>query len=502
MQARCKGDMANSLIAFIMNGMFSIGMGKLSTMVFSLIGMMIVARYLPAQDFGSFILATVMASFLSEMSGLGLSVSLAKFIADRQEETYRRELFNTAIYFQLFVILVVSIVALTLRKQIATLFGAGLPLNLAIFVPILFSLQSLTFLLQAMLQGLCLFPKIGLSELIASLLNFFLTCLFVLVLQAGVVGLIYARVIAALAILGILYQSIPVKKRLEFHPSLLKEVLIFGFPLHINDILSFIFNRIDTIIVGVLLGSAGVAHYEIARKIPEHLRQIYEAFRSVYFPLMSRLLANGEKEKSVQVLNNAIRLISFITIAGALIALLFGKEIIIFLFSEQYAPSIPAFIILMVALNVGLIGYTLGISVVAAGDSDKPAIVNIIHTLVSLVSNLLLIPTRGITGAALASLTGIIATNPLDVMFLRRRSIDIHVMEYLKPIALFGAHAALFLLLPHPTLFHKLLIGLSFLITSFYLSIITPADLHTLYTELKPVLLKPLKKLNAESDKS
>lgn len=485
-----------------MNGMFSIGMGKLSTMVFSLIGMMIVARYLPAQDFGSFILATVMASFLSEMSGLGLSVSLAKFIADRQEETYRRELFNTAIYFQLFVTLVVSVVALTLRKQIAAVFGAGLPLNLAIFVPILFFLQSLTFLLQATLQGFCLFQKIGLSELIASLLNFFLTCLFVLVLQAGVVGLIYAKVIAALAILSILYQSIPVKKRLEFHPSLLKEVLIFGFPLHINDILSFIFNRIDTIIVGVLLGSAGVAHYEIARKIPEHLRQIYEAFRSVYFPLMSRLLANGEKEKAAQVLNNALRLISFITITGALIALLFGKEIIIFLFSEQYAPSIPAFIILMVALNVGLIGYTLGTSVVAAGDSDKPAIVNTVHTLVSLVSNLLFIPAIGITGAALASLAGIIVTNPLDVMFLRRRKIDIHVMEYLKPIMLFSVHAASFLLLPQPTLLHKLLIGLSFLIASVYLSIIAPGDLHVLYTELKPVLLKPLKKLTTESDKS
>jgi len=471
-------------------------------MVFSLVGMMIIARYLPTQDFGAFILTTVMASFLSEISGFGLSVSLSKFIADTQEETYRRKLFNTALYFQIAITIIVSLIAFPLREEIASLFGTALPSSLIIFVPILFFLQSTFYLLHATLQGFYLFKKIGMSDFINSVLNFVLTCLFVFYLKAEGIGLLYAKIISALVVLVYLYGSIPIKKRIEFYPNLLTKLLRFGFPLHINDILSFIFNRIDTVTLGVLLGPTGVAYYEIARKIPDHIRQLYEAFRSVYFPLISRSFAEGEKEKAAQMLNNALRLISFATITSALITLLFGEEIVILLFSEQYLPSVPAFVILMVALNLGLIGYTLGISVVAVGDSDKPAIVNVVHTLASLISNLLLIPALEIVGAALASLIGIVATNPLDVMFLRRRHVTVKVMNYLKPILIFCVHALIFLLIPQPNLLHKILISLAFFLSSFSLSAINLSDLSILTSELKPLLLKPLKKLYTGISKS
>lgn len=494
--------MTGSLLSRLIRGTISTGLGKLSTMVLGLVGVMVVTRHLSAKDLGAFVLITVVVSFLVQVSSFGLGISLPRFITGTKDELQRRRLVNTVLCFRLFTIVVVSLIALPFRAQIAGLFGSPLLPGLTIFVPLLFFLQSSMYLLQSALQGFFLFERIGISDFIAGFFNFLFIWVFVLLLQRGVVGLIYAKVISMFVSLGFMYYSIPVKKKIEFHPDVLKETLAFGFPLQINDILFFIFSRIDTVIIGVMLGPAGVAYYEVARKIPEYLGQIYEAFRCVYFPLISELFMGSERKRAAQLLNNSTRLVSFVTAAGALMAWLFGKDLFVLLFSEQYLASVPAFIWLMVALVVALVGSTLGMSVVAVGDSDKPAIVNVVHTVVSVVGNLIFIPALGIVGAALASLAGIVATNPLDVLFLRRRDVDVRVREYLKPILIFGAHAAIIFLLQPITFLPKVLVVISFLLTSVVLSVITAEDLAALLAEARSISLKSMTILRSGSNRS
>lgn len=468
---------SGSLLSRFIGGTIFIGLGNLSTMVLGLLGTMVAARHLPADAFGAFVLLQVVASFLTQVSSAGLELSIAKSIASTEDEQHKRQLINTAICFRLFTVLVVSLVVLIARPALPTVFGSSLLPNLAVFVPLLFLLESSSGLLKSVLQGFFLFKRIGITDFIASLHNFLLTVVFVLFLDCGVVGLIYARVISLSLSCAFAYFSTPVKKQLEFHFNILKEMLVFGFPLQINDILSFIFRRIDTLIIGALLGSADIAYYEIARKIPDSLARLYEAFRSVYFSFMSTLFALGEQKKAAQMLNHSTRLISFVTILGALIVLVFGNDVISLLFSERYLPSVPAFVFLMIALNVSLIGNILGTSLVAVGDSDKPAIINVVHTALSLLGNLVSIPIFGIVGAALASLAGSVVTNPLNVLFLRRRRVDVRVRDYLKPILVFGAYLFLVFFLKPTTFLQKASLIPLFILPCVLLSIITKEDL-------------------------
>lgn len=471
-------------------------------MVLGLLGTVVAARYLPAEAFGAFVLVQVVAGFLTQVSSFGLDPSIAKFITGTEDEQHKRKLINTAIHFRLFTILVVSLVTMIARPALPTLFGSSLLPNLAIFVPLLFLLESSSRLLKSVLQGLFLFKRIGIADFIASLFNFLLIVVFVLFLDRGVMGLIYARVISLSLSCAFLYFSTPIEKQLEFHFNILKEVLVFGFPLQINDILSFTFRRIDTLIIGALLGPADIAYYEIARKIPDSLANLYEAFRSVYFPFMSRLFALGEQKKVAQMLNHSTRLISFISILGALIVLVFGNDVIILLFSEKYLPSVPAFVLLMIALNIRLVSNVLGTSLVAVGDSNKPAIINAVHTAVSLLGNLILIPIFGIVGAALASLAGSSATNPLNALFLRRRRVEVRVRDYLKPILVFGACLLLVLLLKPTTFLQKASVIPLFLLPCVLLSVITGEDLVALLGEGRLGLLKLLQNLPSRSTRT
>ncbi len=465
-------------------------MGSLSIIAFGFLSMLLAVRHLPAEDYGAFVLLQVVAGFLVEISALGLTLSVPKFLADTEDRTIQSELVSSVIIFRIVTIAGISLVAVAARNTLLSLFDATLLLDLLLFIPVLVLTQGLAKLLRSILQGLFAFKMVGATDFISSLLNFVLVLFFVLLAHQSVLGLVYAKVISMGVSCVLAYLAIPVSKKWALNRALLTRVIRFGLPLQVNYILTFIFLRVDTLIIGALMGPAEIAYYEVARKIPENLTMAYEAFRVVFYPFIARFAANGESDKAASFINHSARWISLITIFGALIAFLFGHEIIVLLFTEQYLPSVPAFILLMASLNLTLIDYTLGYSLVAVGDSSKPMIINTLHTTTNLVGNLLLIPALGIIGAAISSILGFVVTNPLNVWFLRRRGIPADAMFYVKPILIFVACALLAAVLM-PTLFlEKLLFAGLFLLGCLLLSVIVPADLMLLARETGAVLAR------------
>jgi O-antigen/teichoic acid export membrane protein len=189
------------------------------------------------------------------------------------------------------------------------------------------------------------------------------------------------------------------------------------------------------------------------------------------------------------LLNHSIRLLVFTTTSGALIALLFGDTIITILFSERYLESVPAFILLMFGLSFTFMDYTMGYSLVAVGDSAKPAMINLVHIMVTLLSNVALIPVLGISGAALASIAGFVAVNPLYAWFLRRRHVVVPVISHLKPVFLFGS-MWLLLFLTGFTLdvVYRIVLIIGFLGACLWLSVISRADIMLAIHEAGSIL--------------
>jgi O-antigen/teichoic acid export membrane protein len=381
---------------------------------------------------------------------------------------------------------------------LGNLFSSSSVFELFVFVIPLYIVLSIQQLLKAILQGFFLFRTIAFTSIIASFSNFILILVLVLHFKGGVAGLVYAKVISMGLASCFAYFSIPIKRKLEWHIGVLRKILVFGLPLQINDILTFIFLRIDTLLIASLLGPASIAYYEIGRKIPESLGGLYEAFRYVYFPLISRLHSLKEHEKLTELMNNSVRLISFASIFGALIALVFGKEIIVLLFSEQYLPSVTIFVLLMVGLNLAVVEYTFGYSLVAIGDSDKPLIVNIVRTCISLAGNLIFIPIFGAVGAAFANIAGNSITSPIDVIFLRRRKIEARIGDYLKPIIIFGVISGLYLIFRPDFILIKLVIIVLYLVICKLFMVVSSEDLTALTVEIKMVLHKLFKKSHLE----
>lgn len=466
-----------SLRSHLVTGTISTGLGNVSSLALGFLELMIAARYLPPAAFGSFALLMVFVTFMTQISAFGLELSLVRSVSSQGDEERQRRVVGTAAVFRILCVVVASAVAVAAVPFATAVFGAPLLPELVPFVPILLFFDSSNSLLRAVAQAYLQFHKIAISALVASVIDIVLIASFLVFLNSGVVGLIYARMASGAFTSIFLFLSTPASGRPEFRLNLLADLLRFGMPLQINDILTLVFKRIDTLLIGALLGPADIAHYEVARKIPDSLRQLYGSFRQAFFPVMSRLVAEGRHEEGALLINTVNRLLSFGLLFAALAALLFGREMVALLFSEEYLPAAPALAVLLAALAAGLVGNTLGTSVVAAGDSGKPALINVFHTAVSIAGNVILIPMLGIVGGALSSLMGSVATNPLNLAFLRRRGVNASTGPYLRPLLVFGACAAGVYVLNPDGLFERLVLLLVYLAASIAASVLTRGDL-------------------------
>ena len=78
----------------------------------------------------------------------------------------------------------------------------------------------------------------------------------------------------------------------------------------------------------------------------------------------------------------------------------------------------------MISTTLLFMEETLGYSLIAMGDSNKPLIVNIIRATVSLSGYFFVLPLMGFVGAAFVSVIGNIVAIPIDVFFLLKNKFE------------------------------------------------------------------------------
>ena len=449
------------------------------TMALGLAGTIILTRHLSTEDYGFYVFILVLVSFIDQISTLGLEMSIQKFIAGAKDESTKEQFFSTGVIMRVAAILLASLVAWFGRPLLEMLFGKSLLPSLLIYLPLIYALDSFQSYLQSVLQGCFRFSAVGMINLITSVVYFIILLALVYGVNGNVTWILLAKAFTSLIAIILAFVLIPIKKKFSFQPQVFKELIKFGSPLQVNDILTFFFQRIDSVVVAAFLGPADLALYEVARKIPDNLRGLYNPFISVYFPFISKRYDLDSREHASDLLNDAVRFVAFVTLLGTAIAILFGQAIIQFLFSGKYVSSAPIFALLMFNLSISLISNVMGTTLVGVGDPQKPMIINSFNAVISWLACVLLIPVYALLGAAAGNTLGTMVAYPLNQFFLRRK-INLKDAAHLKPIALFCFWGILVYWVRPDSLLMKISLLAVFLLASVLLSIVTRDDIARL----------------------
>lgn len=177
-----------------------------------------------------------------------------------------------------------------------------------------------------------------------------------------------------------------------------RELLSYSAKSHPDLLFQQLILRSDYLFIGALLGSTALGHYAMASAAAELLLIVPEA---VTTPLMKRLLQQDAGMDKLTPL--ALRLTATVMLGACLGMALIGQWLIVTLFGAAYQPAYPA----LLALLPGLLGlcYASILRLDLLG-KNRPGTVSLMMgagAALNLLLNVLLIPTLGIVGAALAS---------------------------------------------------------------------------------------------------
>ncbi len=197
------------------------------------------------------------------------------------------------------------------------------------------------------------------------------------------------------------------KYKIALRPKLEKEfakkLLIIAWPFALAAIFMRISGSIDSVFLSKFSGDQAVGYYSLPYKITFAFQFIPMAFVASLYPAFTHFF-NYEKEKLKNTFNKSLIYLSVLSIPIAIGISVMARTIILNIYQEQYVPSILTLQILICNLPLIFLTFPMG-ALLNAANLQKIHTRNIGFTMiVSIIANIILIPTYSHTGAAIASI--------------------------------------------------------------------------------------------------
>jgi O-antigen/teichoic acid export membrane protein len=417
--------------------------GKLFITCLRLISAVILARVLGSAEYGQYSLALTIATFTAALAILGLDSGLVRFISAAVTRRDAERL-HAVLSFGFFLPMAVSgFVAFCL-------FAAAEPLALFVFgdsqLVALLRVSSLLVPLlvwnsqsEAALRG---FKRLGLSVVITSFFQSsvrFGLLLVLVLLWASAMGALVVFLIAAAAA-AVCFWIVLRKQlvRAKVSGVLARELVSFSLPVYASDLLDVLAASVPTFLLGAWGTLSSVGVFAIASQFTMLGQFFHGSLVTAAMPIVTELNERGARDELGR-LYRAISKWSFtLNLPLFLIIVLFPTQLLA-LFGVSFTDGSTALVILAFGtlLNTGT-GIS-GVMLVMTGHSRLKLYNALITTCIVLGASVLLIPSFGLVGAALASL-GATATLNLLRLWQTYRLFGLipYDAQFLKPLCAAG----------------------------------------------------------------
>lgn len=395
-------EVRQSLVAVVArNSAFVLG-AQVILKVLAFLFNVYVVRRLGAVHFGQYSAAMAYVAIFAVFTDLGMAPYSVREIAEEPRRTswLLPNIVAIRLLLSFVIILVVPLSAYWLGKDQGVVLG--------IFIA---STGQLIYAFQGPLDSvLTARERLDYTSLfkVINQLVFWGLGVLLLVSGMGFIGLIIASLIgvAVVALLSgwVLFRKLGVDRLIlsvRHWPQLLKAALPFGF-----SSISYVFmERFDTVLMSFVLTDAAVGWYNVPYTLITMMLLIAQSIAIAMYPSMVR----GHKIDPGSLRAVTFRSIKYLLIICLPIALggtILADRIITFLYTDEFASSIPVLRLVLWALPslfllelLGRVAHTLHLERSAAR-------ANVINAVIIVLLNVVLVPILGVMGAAWALVIG------------------------------------------------------------------------------------------------
>jgi O-antigen/teichoic acid export membrane protein len=359
----------------------------------------VIARVLGPSGKGAYSLILLVSTLLFILGNLGINISNVYF-GGKQKYSWA-EIASNSLILALALGFSIATAFLTYFFVFQPSFLKGLEPRCIVLATLVLPFNFLSMYFSYILLGQNRIMDFNLVGLLSSCTLLALIFLILFAFKGEVFGAILAAAGAALitAIVCILLVRRVTKITWSFSPALFKDSLKFGVKGYLGNVIQFLNYRLDMLLVNFFLSVAFVGYYTVAVSFAEALWYFPGAVGTVIFARTPGISTEEANRSTPKVYRNTL----FLTILAAVALFILSKSVVLLLFGPAFLPAIQPLKILLP--GVVALGSTKVLTNEIAG-RGRP-IINTIAAGVSLIINIslniLLIPTMGISGAALAS---------------------------------------------------------------------------------------------------
>ncbi|MEA3273306.1 MAG: flippase [Patescibacteria group bacterium] len=390
---------------------------KISWTFVSIIALGLITRYLGADGFGEY--TTVLAFFFmfSAISDLGLSQIVLREISYKKRDTKEKQIISTAFTLRLTVSLIIILASFVLVRF--------LPYSDNIKNGIILSSFGLLFssgyqILVTVFQKRLLVYQVSIAELVGRVANlaWVFTCVH---FQLGLLWILGGMLIswASTFLIVFILARIKVKFHLGFNYLGIKKLLKNALPLGISAIITFIYFRVDTIMLSIMKGIGDVGIYGAAYKIIENVAYFPAMFMGLIMPLYARYMFTNKK-KFKRVAYRAFDTISFIAIGISFGIFALAPKIITLIAGEGFEESILVLRILAISILGLFYAQYFNTILITANLQKKLLLIFSICAVLNISANIIFIPQYSYLAAGtISSLTELLVPMLAAIMVIK-----------------------------------------------------------------------------------
>jgi len=390
----------------VIKGASVVTVGLFLELLIAFVAQVLAARYLSAADFGGLTAGTALLDVGAIIAGLGLAQGLTRYIP-RVEANEKRMLTVVATVLSLITSTVLGIaVALNagfIAKEVFSnpnvtvsirIFGAAIPfatlLNLAVG-----GIRGQERSTHWVLVKNVVHPSARITLVVSAVLYG--------AGQAGLAGA-YALPYVVSAAVGflLLHRTLP-RSRASFDRDRIEEVIQYSWPFTISGISGFVYRSLDIFLVLYFVGDAATGIYGVAYAAVSFVGMFSTAVNFLGSPIASRLESDGNIDHVMDMFQAVVRWLLIVSVCALVPLGVFATEFIEIVYGSEYAAGGPVLMVLAVGFAVKNILSIHNSILEGVGQSKILSFNSAIAAITNLLLNLLLIPSMGMIGAAVAT---------------------------------------------------------------------------------------------------
>ena len=222
--------------------------------------------------------------------------------------------------------------------------------------------------------------------------------------------------------------------------SIPRQLVAFATPLFLSNLLQIVYNMVDMMVVGSVMGKAGTSAVSVGGDISNLLTFVAMGFASAGQVIIARLIGAGERKKLSRFVGT---MVGFLTVAAVIMSVLglILQDTMLTLMKtpdEAYGGAVAYSTVCMAGL-IFMYGYNMTSAILRGmGDSTRPFIFISIAAVLNLILDLVFVAGlhMGAGGAALATIISQAVSVVISTAYLvrnrKRYELDMKLSDFVK----------------------------------------------------------------------